>query len=189
LPETISRFQFFNEHGFAIQCIPGCRQALVERPGAIFQICPRQRACAPIKNVCQSAGKPIFEDSNTSQGVHVTELPISPQFWFLSQREMSLEAEDHPLKGDDIIRIIDPISTEMDVETAAAQLRTQIAAGQQLVGSNQHVDTAGQAGQGFEAIQLVGKTAPTRNFRKVLGLIDEYRRRSSMTQSLFQRLT
>ena len=41
---------------------------------------------------------------------------------------MSLEAEDHPLKGDDIIRIIDPISTEMDVETAAAQLRTQIAA-------------------------------------------------------------
>jgi hypothetical protein len=172
LPETIGRFQFFNEHGFAVQGVSGCRQALVERPRATFQIRPRQGGCAPIKNVCQSAGEPIFEDSNTPQGMRVTELPISPQLRLLRQREMSLEGEDHALKGDDIIWTIDPISTEMDVETAAAQLRTQIAARQQLVGSNQHVDTAGQAGQGFEAIQLVGKTAPTRNFRKVLGLVD-----------------
>jgi hypothetical protein len=73
----------------------------------------------------------------------VTELPISPQLWFLSQWEMSLEAEDHTLKGGDIIGAINPISTEMDVETAAAQLRTKIAARQQFVGSNQHMDTAG----------------------------------------------
>ena len=107
LPETIGRFQFFNEHGFAIQGVPGGRQALVERPGATFQISPRQCGCAPIKSVRQSAGEPIFEDSNTPQGMRVTELPISPQFRFLSQREMSLEAEDHPLKSDDIIWIVD----------------------------------------------------------------------------------
>jgi hypothetical protein len=68
--------------------------------------------------------------------MRITELPISPQFWFLSQREMLLEAEDHTLEGDDIIWIIDPISTEMDVPTAAAQLRTKIAARQQLVSPN-----------------------------------------------------
>ena len=120
--------------------------------------------------------------------MRVTELPISPQLRFPSQREVALEAEDHALKGHDIIWIIDPISTEMDVATAAAQLRTKIAAWQQLVGSNEHVDTASQAGHGFEAIQLIGKTAPTRNLRQVLGLVNQYRRRSPMTQGLLQRL-
>jgi len=78
---------------------------------------------------------------------------------------MSLEAEDHALKSDDIVWVVDTISSEMNVETAATQLRTQIAARQKLIGTNQHMDTTRQAGQGFEAIQLVGKTPPTRNFR------------------------
>jgi hypothetical protein len=101
---------------------------------------------------------------------------------------VALETEDHALKGDDIIGIIDPISTKMDVATAATQLRTKIPARQQFVRSDEHVDTASQAGQGFEAIQLIGKTAPTRNFRKVLGLVNQYRCRSPMTQGLLQRL-
>jgi hypothetical protein len=120
--------------------------------------------------------------------MRITELPISPQLGFLSQREVALETEDHTLKGDDIIWIIDPISTKMDVATAATQLRTEIPARQQFVRSDEHVDTASQACQGFEAIQLIGKTAPTRNFRKVLGLVNQYRCRLPMTQGLLQRL-
>jgi len=89
---------------------------------------------------------------------------------------MSLEAEDHALKSNRIVWIVHPISSEMDVETTATQLRTKIAARQQLISANLHVDTAGQAGQGLEAIQLVGKTASTSNFRKVLSLINQHRR-------------
>ena len=89
---------------------------------------------------------------------------------------MSLEAEDHALKSNRIVWIVHPISSEMDVETTATQLRTKIAARQQLISAEQHMNAAGQAGQGLEAIQLVGKTASTSNFRKVLSLINQHRR-------------
>jgi len=50
----------------------------------------------------------------------VTELPISPQFRFLSQRQMPLKTEDHPLKSDNVVWIVNAISPEMKVETATA---------------------------------------------------------------------
>src|SRR6266705_1315141 len=117
----------------------------------------------------------------------VAELPISPQLRFFSQREMPLKTEDHALKSDNIIWIVDAISTEMNVETAAAQLCTQIATRQELIGANQHVDTPSQAGQGFETIQLVGKTAPACDLGKVLSLVNQHCRRPAMAESLFQR--
>jgi len=59
---------------------------------------------------------------------------------------MSLKTEDHALESDGIVGIVCPIPSEMQVDAAAAQLRTKIAAWQQLIRPNQHVDTPGQAG-------------------------------------------
>jgi calcineurin-like phosphoesterase family protein len=101
---------------------------------------------------------------------------------------MPLKTEDHTLKSDNIIWTIDAISSEMNVETAAAQLCTQIAARQKLIGANQHAATPGQTGQGFETIQLVGKTATAGDLGKVLSLVNQHCRRSAMAESLLQRL-
>jgi hypothetical protein len=113
-------FWFCNEHGFSIQSVLCGGHALIERPSATFQISPRQCGGAPFESGCQSAREPIFEDSDTPQGMSVTKLPISPQFRFLSQWEMPLKTEDHPLKSDNVVGIVNAISSEMKVETATA---------------------------------------------------------------------
>jgi hypothetical protein len=95
---AVRRFRSLNEYGFALQGVLCRRYALVERPSGMFQIRSRHRGCPLFEDVCQSAGNPVFEDSDTSQRLGVTELPIAPEFWFLRQWEMALKAEDDALK-------------------------------------------------------------------------------------------
>jgi hypothetical protein len=65
---------------------------------------------------------------------------------------MSLKTEEHTLERGDIVRIVCAISSEVHVDTTATQLRTQIAARQQLIGSHQHVNAPRQAGQRLKTI-------------------------------------
>jgi hypothetical protein len=101
---------------------------------------------------------------------------------------MSLKTEDYALKSHNILRIVRLIPPEMDVDAAAAQLRAEIPAWQQIIGTNEHVDTSGQTGQGLEAIQLVSEPTAAGNLCEVLGLVDENGCRPSLPESLLHSL-
>jgi hypothetical protein len=86
-----------------------------------------------------------------------------------------LETEDDVLKGNNVLLIIRSIPLEMNIDTAAAQLGTEIPARKQVIRSDQHVDTASETGQGFDAIQLVSKPTTAGNLREMLGFVNENR--------------
>ena len=101
---------------------------------------------------------------------------------------MSLKTEDDALKGNNILRIVCLIPPEMDVDAAATQLRAEIPARQQIIGTDEHVDTPGQTGQGLETIQLVSEPAAAGNLGEVLGLVNEKGCRPALPKSLLHSL-
>src|SRR5262245_44091901 len=137
-----------------------------------FQICPRQRGRTLGERLGQSPGEPVLEDTDTAYRLGVVVLPITPEFGLLRQGEMALKTEDHPLESDDVVRIVCLIPLKVQIDTAAAELGTEIPAWQQLIGTNEHMDAAGQAGQGLQTIQLVSQPEAAGRLRYVLRFIN-----------------
>jgi hypothetical protein len=171
--ETIKCFRLFSKYRFTVQGFLHHLFALIERPRMAFQICSCHRWSAMFQDLCQRASEPIFEDADTPHRMCVAVFPIAPKRWLLRHREMSLKTEDDALKGNHILRIVCLIPSKMDVDAAAAQLRAEISARQQIIGTDEHVDTSSQTGQGLETIQLVSEPPAAGNLGEVLGLVNE----------------
>src|SRR2546428_13686417 len=112
----------------------------------------RSRQCGrPLgERLCQGPGEPVLEETDTTYRLGVVVLPITPELGLLRQGEMTLKTEDHPLERDDVVRIGHLIPLKVQIDTTAAEFGTEIPAGQQLVGANEHMDAAGQTCQGLQ---------------------------------------
>jgi hypothetical protein len=98
-----------------------------------------------------------------------------------------LEGPQNGQKSFPIFGIIGSIPRKVDINAPPAQLPAQITEGEKFVGAQQHVDCPGSVGNGFDDVQLIGKSSARAHFRQVLGFVDQHGDGAAETKSLLDR--
>ena len=102
------------------------------------------------------AHQPFLQDPDAPYGSLVKKVPDRDQIYAcVGKRQLLPKREQHTLKHSPVFSRITTVALEVEVDTAAAQLRAEIPKSQQLIRPEQDMNGLRSIGNRFDDIELI----------------------------------